>query len=359
MRDKRRVDEVAIQELGRILAIRKREARLWQWRRYEDAGRVVARAQKPLVNLAVEQAVPAPEQKQAVPELQAIIDDEPAIPDEYYEAEPVFEDEYEARRKRRARSKGKAGSTGKSSLGKVWNRLLLVVELVAVVGLVFVFVTLLQTLQAASQTTADIQAQAQATLIAQQIPATPTPVINVSEVVLPEGHTVQLNGAAVVSASFNLNEVPAQYRTQYLTFVTQPLVQPTLSPQGPVRIQIPRINVNSTIVSGDTWEALQLVVGHHIGSANPGERGNMVLSAHNDVFGETFRHLDQMQPGDTITVSTITRVYTYLVQGRRLVNPTDVWVLQSTGDSKQLTLISCYPYQVDNQRIVVFATLES
>src|SRR5260221_2828540 len=157
MRDKRPVDELSIQELGRIVAIRKREARVSQLRRYEDAGRVAARDQKPLVNLPVEQAVPAPEQKQAVPELQAIIDDEPAIPDEYYEADPLFEDEYEARRKRRARSKRKAGSTGKSSLGKVWNRLLLVVELVAVVGLVFVFVTLLQRLQAASQTTADIQ----------------------------------------------------------------------------------------------------------------------------------------------------------------------------------------------------------
>src|SRR5258708_20710188 len=222
MRDKRPVDELSIQELERILEIRKREARLSQLRRYEDAGRVAAGDQKPLVNVPVEQAVPPPEQKQAVPEPQATIDDEPAIPDEYYEADPLFEDEYEARRKRRARSKRKAGNIGKSSLGKVWNRLLLVVELVAVVGLVFVFVTLLQTLQAASQTTADIQAQAQATLIAQQIPATPPPVINVSEVVLPEGHTVQLNGAAVVSASFNLNKGPPPYPPPTSSSLTHP-----------------------------------------------------------------------------------------------------------------------------------------
>src|SRR5258708_25930537 len=97
MRDKRPVDELSIQELERILAIRKREARLSQLRRYEDAGRVVARDQKPLVNLPVEQAVPPPEQKQVVPEPQAAIDDEPALPDEYYETDPLFEEEDQAR----------------------------------------------------------------------------------------------------------------------------------------------------------------------------------------------------------------------------------------------------------------------
>jgi len=31
--------------------------------------------------------------------------------------------------------------------------------------------------------------------------------------------------------------------------------------------------------------------------------------------------------------------------------------LDSRGDQKQLTLITCYPYRVDTKRIVVFATL--
>jgi sortase A len=65
-----------------------------------------------------------------------------------------------------------------------------------------------------------------------------------------------------------------------------------------------------------------------------------------------------LQPGDFVTVSTIDHSYTYVVQGRQIVGPTDVWVMASQGDARQLTLISCYPYQVDTKRIVVFATLQ-
>ena len=40
--------------------------------------------------------------------------------------------------------------------------------------------------------------------------------------------------------------------------------------------------------------------GHHIGSANPGERGNCFISGHNDIYGEIFRHLDEVKMGDEI-----------------------------------------------------------
>ncbi len=82
----------------------------------------------------------------------------------------------------------------------------------------------------------------------------------------------------------------------------------------------------------------------------------MVVSAHNDIFGELFRHLDQLKPGDEILVSTATRQWEYRVTGVQIVEPTDVSVMAPT-ERPTLTLISCYPYLVDNQRIVVFAEL--
>jgi sortase A len=39
-----------------------------------------------------------------------------------------------------------------------------------------------------------------------------------------------------------------------------------------------------------------------------------------------------------------------------VVEPTDVWVMAPT-EHASTTLISCYPYLVDNKRIVVFADL--
>jgi sortase A len=99
-------------------------------------------------------------------------------------------------------------------------------------------------------------------------------------------------------------------------------------------------------------------VGQHIGTANPGEKGNVVLSAHNDIFGEIFRELDRLETGDEVVVYTNQRSYTYIVSQSRIVEPTMVEVMESTSQPT-VTLISCYPYLVDNQRIVVTARLQS
>lgn len=380
MRDKRPVDELSIEELERILAIRKREARRARLRSYGGVGRrvadgeeidVVPRRPRTLeMPATVQELLPADEGDDqaapaAEPRSRALSADEaptnvgkPAkkVPSVYFEDEPRFEEEIDP---------GRAAQRDSLVRGKtLWNRALLGIELMAVLGLVVIFVNLFQALQALSQTTANVQAEYQATANARIVPPTPTPIISVPAVVLPTGHTIK-DGVA----TFNLEEVPIQFRSQYQAFLAQiPEIRPTASPEGPIRIQIPRIGVDSTVYYGDDWESLKLGVAHHIGSGNPGQRGNMVLSAHNDVFGELFRRLDELQPGDPIIVSTLTREYTYSVEpyidkgqakGHRLVSPTDTWVMeQPRGDVQQLTLISCYPYRVNDKRIVVFAKMQ-
>jgi sortase A len=44
------------------------------------------------------------------------------------------------------------------------------------------------------------------------------------------------------------------------------------------------------------------------------------------------------------------------VRELRVVEPTDVWVLEPT-EHASATLISCYPYLVNNKRIIIFADL--
>jgi sortase A len=99
-------------------------------------------------------------------------------------------------------------------------------------------------------------------------------------------------------------------------------------------------------------------VGQHVGSVNPGKKGNIVLSAHNDIFGELFRDLDRLQAGDQLILYTNQGAYTYIVSDSKVVEPTQVEVMESTS-LPSVTLISCYPYLVDNQRIVVTARLQS
>ncbi|HEY4723687.1 MAG TPA: class D sortase, partial [Anaerolineae bacterium] len=225
---------------------------------------------------------------------------------------------------------------------RTWrDRFLLLVEVAALVGLAFVIVGLEQARLETNQVAVETQV----------VPTLePTPLIGA--VVLPSGHRPPTDPGG---AAPNLDEVPAHLRSYVQSVTPQPI--PTPGPGQPTRIQIPAINVDAVIVEGDTWEQLKKGVGHHLGTANPGERGNLVLSAHNDIFGEYFRYLDQLKAGDEVVVYSGNQRFRYVVSQSRLVMPTQVDVMLPTSDPT-VTLISCYPYLVDNKRIAVFAQLQ-
>ncbi len=181
---------------------------------------------------------------------------------------------------------------------------------------------------------------------------TVTPTALIQAVVLPGGHTAP---DAVGNASFNESEIPEHLRG--LVSVRPTVSVPVDSDTGRIiRVGIPAINVDAPVVQGDDWEALKTGVGLNAASGIPGKAGNVILSGHNDIFGQVFRDLDKLQPGDEIMLLTEKNAYTYIVAGTQVVQPSQVEVMRQTEDST-LTLISCYPYLVDTQRIVVSANL--
>jgi sortase A len=221
------------------------------------------------------------------------------------------------------------------------DRLLFVVEIAAVIGLAVILINGLGLLRNLNKEVAS--ALEQPTL-------TPTPLI--SAVVLPSGHTPPNKPGG---AKFNEEEIPEHLRPLVQSLANIPL--PTPSPAHASRLQIPAIGVDAPVVQGDAWEQLKKGVGQHIGTVNPGQKSNIVLSAHNDVFGEIFRDLDRLQPGDEILLSTSQQSFVYIVKQTAIVEPNDVEVLAPSQEAI-VTLISCYPYMVDNQRIVVTAELQ-
>lgn len=225
---------------------------------------------------------------------------------------------------------------------RVFDRLLLAVELLAVAGLVGILISGLGILQ-------DLNEEVAAALVQETL--TPTPLVMV--VVLPSGHTPP---DAQGNTRPNLEEIPEHLQPMVQSLANIPV--PTAAPDQAIRIQIPSIEIDAPIVQGDGWEQLKKGVGQNIGSANPGQNGNVVLSAHNDVYGELFRYLDELQPGDQVVLYTQQRQYTYVVDRTAVVEPTAVEVMASTG-SPTVTLISCYPYLVNDQRIVVFGRLQN
>lgn len=236
-----------------------------------------------------------------------------------------------------------SGSAPGANPRRKWmDRTLLVVEVLAVVGLIAVLLNGLGLLRTLNTEVA-----------AALNPETVTPTPLVMAVVLPSGHVPP---DAQGNTKPNEAEIPDHLRPMVQSLANIPV--PTAAPDQGIRIQIPSINIDAPIVQGDGWEQLKKGVGQYIGSADPGRDGNVVLSAHNDVYGELFRYLDKLAPGDQIIISTRQRQYIYIVDRTVLVEPTAVEVMASTG-SPTVTLISCYPYLVDKQRIVVFARLQN
>ena len=315
MPDRRTVDELSIEELEEILAIRKREAREARLKRLRAEGRV----------LDVPEADSAASDQSTAPQRDSSALARRSKVSEFYEEEKP------------GRHFGPSAQTARR-----WrDRLLLLVEVGAVIGLILIFINVQQSRIETNEVAA----------VAQPVQPTPIPTPLINAIVLPSGHKPPI---APGGAAPNLDEIPAHLRAYAQSITPQPI--PTPGPGQPTRIQIPAIDVDAQIVPGDSWDQLKKGVGQHIGSANPGERGNLVLSAHNDVFGEIFRYLDQLKPGDEIIIYSGAQRYRYTVSEQRLVAPTQVDVMSPTNEPT-VTLVSCYPYLVDNQRIVVFGQL--
>jgi len=212
-----------------------------------------------------------------------------------------------------------------ASLG---NLLLLLVEIGAVVAVAYLVAGSLR----------QWRAEAEPVPMPTAFPST-----SVAADVLPGGHAVPGAGSVPQHLQSLLDPQPA-------------LAIPTAAPGLPSRIVIEALGVDSPIVEGDDSESLKMAVGHHVGSANPGERGNLVLAGHNDVYGQVFRYLDRLVAGDTVVVYSGSEPFEYTVRDVRVVDPQDVSVMNGPR-TPTLTLISCYPYLIDTHRIVVVAEL--
>lgn len=296
-------EELSVEELRRLLVERRRGARKERLEHYRRTGRVVSIAPD-LPDLATSMSSPVVETTDTSPA--------PAEP------LPV------------------------SPRRKFLDRLLLGVEVLAALGLVAVLINGFGLLRTLNQE-----------VVNALNPQTTTPTPLVMAVVLPSGHTPpDANG----NTAPNEAEITEHLRPMVQSLANIPI--PTPAANQAVRLQIPALDVDAPIIQGDGWEQLKKGVGQYIGSAAPGQAGNVVLSAHNDVYGELFRYLDRLIPGDKVIVYTQQRQYTYIVDRTVLVEPTAVEVMASTG-SPTVTLISCYPYLVNKQRIVVFARLQN
>jgi LPXTG-site transpeptidase (sortase) family protein len=126
---------------------------------------------------------------------------------------------------------------------------------------------------------------------------------------------------------------------------------------------VPSIGVDSKVVplgvtigkaGAAVWETAPFAVGFHLGSANPGEPGNVVLSGHisSPREGNVFNKLPNLKVGEGVIIVNAQQHYLYVVRDIQTVKPNAVEVLNPTANAIA-TLITCVPDGVYTHRLVV------
>ena len=121
-------------------------------------------------------------------------------------------------------------------------------------------------------------------------------------------------------------------------------------------IDIDAIGVELPIYHGTSPDVLNVAVGHLEGSSLPigGVGSHCVLSAHRGLpSARLFTDLDQLQEGDTFTITVLDRLLTYEIDQILIVEPEQVDALAITPGEDYCTLVTCTPYGINTHRLLV------
>jgi LPXTG-site transpeptidase (sortase) family protein len=133
------------------------------------------------------------------------------------------------------------------------------------------------------------------------------------------------------------------------------LLQYSPNYQPPLRIVIPKYSLDLPIVEANVingvWETSETSASHGVGSANPGENGNIVIFAH--AREGLFLPLRNINKDTLVYILTKDRWYRYRISDVNLVSPENVSTI-SASDHEILTLFTCSGF-LDSKRAIVKA----
>ena len=166
---------------------------------------------------------------------------------------------------------------------------------------------------------------------------------------LPSSRTSASNATSSSAPPTDATSIPASGRNA-ITQVAVPVAT----------ISIPRLGIRSAPIydrATDSKGNMLIAPGYavtHYGFSAPFGAGNAVIYGHDDIQGSIFGHLYDLAPGDVIQIAVAGQTQVYRVTGHQIVPPTAVAVMNPTADVR-LTVITCWPYNVDTKRWIVTA----
>jgi len=125
----------------------------------------------------------------------------------------------------------------------------------------------------------------------------------------------------------------------------------------PIKLSIPKIDLEWVSYEGSDTQTLKQGPGHIIETPLPGDVGRCTISGHRTTYGSPFSRIDELVYGDLIYLEAINgELFTYVVTGRDIVNPEDVYVLEGSY-KKELLLTTCHPKYSASKRLIIVAEL--
>jgi LPXTG-site transpeptidase (sortase) family protein len=125
----------------------------------------------------------------------------------------------------------------------------------------------------------------------------------------------------------------------------------------PLKMSIPKIEVEAIVGEGTDSQSLKKGPGYEAFTPLPGDEGRCTISGHRTTYGAPFNRIDELENGDLIYLETINdELLTYIVTGMEIIRATDVWILEGTG-KKELLLTTCHPKYSAARRLIIIAEL--
>lgn len=172
-------------------------------------------------------------------------------------------------------------------------------------------------------------------------------------------------------------ELARDYNRQLLegsVFLTDPFdpnlqLDPTVKPYADLLnlegdgmmgyVEVPKIDVYLPIYHGTTSQVLEKGVGHLQNTSLPvgGESTHTVLTGHTGLSGKRlFTDLTEVEVGDVFYLHILGQTLAYQLDRIDIVDPDDTELLQVETGEDLVTLVTCYPYGINTQRLLVRGT---
>ncbi len=121
-------------------------------------------------------------------------------------------------------------------------------------------------------------------------------------------------------------------------------------------ISVRKLGINLPLYHGTSEHALSFGAGHLEGSSLPvgGTSTHAIITGHRGLpSARLFTDLDRIEIGDNFALTVLNENLNYIIDKISIVEPDDIEQIEIIPDEEYTTLITCTPYAVNTQRLLV------